>query len=83
MLEDEEKRQRKDHCLSWLLLDMTPSKIGGARREVFCFQNAPYSAQGEAAASDVNPNQPGGEDISEVMEEVGVGNAVHCRIDRY
>ena len=29
----------------------------------------------------MEPNQPGGEDISEVVDEVSVGNAVHCRKD--
>lgn len=51
------------------------------RRRVVALEHPPQSAEREAAAEQVDPNQPRGEDISKVMEQIAVGHAVHGRVD--
>lgn len=39
---------------------------------IVAFENAPKASEGDAAAEEVDDDEPGGENISQVVEKVGV-----------
>jgi hypothetical protein len=54
---------------SWLLFLVASA---GLRCGIIAFENAPKSSERDAAAEEVDDDEPGGKDISEVMEKVGI-----------
>lgn len=57
---------------SWLLFLVASAWLRLALCGIVAFDDVPKSSEGEAAAEEVDDDKPGGKDISEVMEKVGV-----------
>lgn len=65
----------------WLFLHVTAGFRGGGRPFI-SVHKPPQSANREAAAKQVDHDQPASQYISKMVEEVGVGHAVHRRVHR-
>jgi hypothetical protein len=81
-MEQEKEKIRYGHKLrrsisgpaapSWLLFLVASAGLRHAVCGIIAFENAPKSSERDAAAEEVDDDEPGGKDISEVMEKVGI-----------